>query len=81
MALPNDLITPREAAGVLAAHLSSVHRWIQTGKLPAYRRASRWLVSRADVERMLVPTESAAARYTTRAHDQAMQELARAGLA
>lgn len=54
--VPNDLIGTREAARILRAHLSLIHRMIADGRLPAYRRqgGERYLVSRGAVEALLV---------------------------
>lgn len=50
MSTPNDLITPREAARLLRAHISLIYRCVQDGRLRAWRVAgSRYAVSKADV--------------------------------
>ena len=55
MSLPTDLISPKQAARVLRAHVASVYRWIATGRLRSFKRAgTRHLVSRGDVESLLV---------------------------
>lgn len=45
---PDDLIRLTEAVRLLQCHYATVHRWIQTGKLPGWRRVGTWFVSRAD---------------------------------
>jgi len=46
----NNLLTLREAAGVLRLSLKTVQRLVRSGRLPASKLASRWRVSEADVE-------------------------------
>lgn len=59
MSIPDDLITPKEAARLLRCHLASVYRWIGEGKLAAWKRLGhRILVSHAAVERLLQPVEA-----------------------
>ncbi len=57
--IPDDLIDTREAAKVAGCvHLSTLHRWIKSGKLRAWKRAgSRFRVSRQDVLDLLAPVE------------------------
>lgn len=84
MSIPTDLLTPREAARLVKAHLSTVHRWIHTGKLRAYRRGPhRYLVSQADLEALLRPVTdilppSPAAQ--NRAHEAAIAQLRAMGV-
>lgn len=59
---PTDLICLREAASLLPGirpgkrmHLATLFRWCQEGKLPSWRIASRWFVSKADVLAMAKP--------------------------
>ena len=61
--LPDDLMTPREAAKLLRCHLSCIHRWIQKGKLPAWRvNGERYLVSRAALLALVTPVTFAQPR-------------------
>lgn len=83
--IPDDLITPREAARLVRAHLSTVHRWIQHGQLPGYRRGRhRYLVSRADVEGLLNRVQPVGVVATTaqeeREYQETMERLRRKGL-
>lgn len=56
--LPNDLISPKQAAKIVGCHAVTVYRWIHYGILPAYRRGrSRFLVSRADLDHIVVKFE------------------------
>lgn len=51
MDIPDDLITPKQAAKLLSVHAVTVYRWIHYGVLPAYRRGrSRFLVSKKDLD-------------------------------
>jgi len=54
--IPGDLITPNRAARIVKVHISTIHRWIQTSKVCAWRRGlERYLVSEADVRKMVAP--------------------------
>lgn len=46
-AIPTDLATPKVIASLLQCHVTSVYRAIHAGRLPAYRRGGRYLVSRS----------------------------------
>ena len=49
MALPNDLITPKQAAKLVGVGVSSIYRWIQDGTLRAWQVAgSHYRVSKAE---------------------------------
>lgn len=85
--VPDDLITPKAAAKLVNVHISSVYRWVLSGKLKGYRRAgSRYLVSRADVLGMIQPVEvEAPDRPRTRREEEeaarrAVEELRRQGI-
>ncbi len=74
----------------MKAHIASVYRWILSGKLRAWRRSGgRYLMSRADVERLLVPVEArerieipeAAPGIDQKRYERALEELKRKGLA
>ena len=77
--VPDDLISPREASQVLGVHLASIYRFIEDGRLPAWRRAgTRWRVSKAAVLGLLVPPANVPeGRQPT--HAEAMAELRRRG--
>jgi excisionase family DNA binding protein len=85
MSLPDDLISPKTAAKILRSHISTVYRLIHSGKLRSFRRAgTRHLVSRADVEALLVE-ETPAPRLETsadvaRRRKEAIDRLRQAGL-
>jgi excisionase family DNA binding protein len=54
--LPDDLLTPRQAAKIMKTHTSTIIRWVLSGKLRGYRQAgTRYLISRRDLQAMLVP--------------------------
>lgn len=63
---PRDLISTREAAGLVPSprgsrtHLSTVLRWVLTGKVRGWRRGKWWFVSKAEVLALLVPVDPAA---------------------
>ena len=57
---PDDLISPRTACKMLAIdgkalNLSTLHRWVYSGRLAGYRREGRLCVSRADVAALVRP--------------------------
>jgi excisionase family DNA binding protein len=55
--MPNDLITPTQAAKLVKTHVSTIFRWIHRGRLPAFRRAgSRFLIRLSDLRGVLEPT-------------------------
>lgn len=55
--IPGDLIDTKAAARLIHnAHIATIRRWIQTGKLKAYRLAGRrFLVSKAEVLQLIQP--------------------------
>lgn len=56
MSLPEDLITPREAARLLHLHVSAVYRMVMRGRIRAWKRGtSRYLLSRQEVMALLAP--------------------------
>jgi excisionase family DNA binding protein len=46
--IPNDLVTPNEAAAALKVSAGSIRRWVHVGKLPGFRIGGRLRVSLAD---------------------------------
>ena len=64
---PTDLITPNAAAVIAKMTASTIRKWIADGRLAAWRVESRWFVSQADVEAMVVPFVPATGRPKTRA--------------
>ena len=52
---PADLIGANEAAKLVKVSGDTFRRWIETGKIAAWKIGTRWRVSRADVEALLVP--------------------------
>jgi len=51
-------VTPKQIATRMQVHLATVHRWIATGKLKAFKRnGSRYLILESDVEQMLNPVQ------------------------
>ncbi len=88
--LDNDaLVTPAKAARLLQVHPATLYRWILTGKLPAWKRGSRMLVKRADLDGLLERVVPLAERprlvqstRERRANDRkTMDILKRAGIA
>jgi len=55
--IPDDLITMSAAAKLAGAHLATVHRWRLTGRLRAWKRVGRYLVSRAELLGLFRPVE------------------------
>jgi excisionase family DNA binding protein len=55
MSIPNDLISPNEAAELLGTHPASVRRWLIAGTLPGFQVGTRWRVSKADVLAFIKP--------------------------
>jgi excisionase family DNA binding protein len=53
--LPDDLLTPREAAKLARVSQATLYRWLQAGKMSSYDRLGRLFVSRADVEAVYRP--------------------------
>ena len=55
----DQLITASQAARLLAAHISTVRRWITKGKLPAYRVGERGVRLRyGDVVQLITPVRN-----------------------
>lgn len=79
--LPEDLITPKQASRLLGVHVSTIHRWVDTGRLKGYRRATcRKLVRQSDVEALIVPikvVEVERPRTKAEEEDAASQAMAR----
>lgn len=84
MSIPDDLVSPKAAASLLAVSVSSIYRWVDLGKLRAYRVAGvRYRVSRADVLGLVEEVEVSEA-VTTPAEDvdratAAIERMRRAG--
>jgi excisionase family DNA binding protein len=56
--LPDDWLTPRQAAQLLGVHPATVYRFLREGRLPYWLRAgTRKLVRRHDVLSLLVRVE------------------------
>ncbi len=56
--IPQDLVTPKQAARMLNRHTSAVYRWVQSGRLRAFQCAGqRLLISMADLAKVLQPVE------------------------
>lgn len=68
--LPDDLITPKEAAKLIAVSTNTIYRWVEEGKLRAWRIAgSRYRLSARDV-RGLVEEVEPAERVRTPSEDE-----------
>jgi excisionase family DNA binding protein len=82
--LPDDLIPPRVAAGILPrtsegnkVSLRSIYRWIRDGKLPSWRIGRRYFVSKSDVLGLVrpVPVKPVPAVARHEGHAEAMRQL------
>jgi excisionase family DNA binding protein len=80
-------LTPKHCARRLRTHVSTIHRWIRTGRLKALKTpGGRYLVAPADFEAALVPAAPAqpwhaqASRTQGAAHAAALEQLRRAGI-
>jgi excisionase family DNA binding protein len=47
------LLTPGEVAGCLRVSIQTVRRWINAGKLPAYKVGRAWRIKEADLQSWL----------------------------
>jgi excisionase family DNA binding protein len=69
--LPDDLITPKQAAALIHVSVNSVYRWVEIGTLRAWRVAgSRYRLSARDV-RALVEEVTPAEPIRTHSEDEA----------
>ena len=69
--IPNDLITPTEAAEQLGTSAATIRRWCMRGTLPAFKVGGRLRISRADVMAMVRRVETDGPRIETRAEREA----------
>jgi excisionase family DNA binding protein len=77
--VPEDLVSPREAAKILKLHLASVYRMIADGRLPAWRRGGmRFFVSRAAVLGVFLPPGNIPSQGPA-SHQEAVEKLRRLG--
>lgn len=54
--IPDDLVTPKQAARLLRTHPSTVYRLISTGRLPAIQiGTARYHIREADLRGLLTP--------------------------
>ncbi len=76
--------TPKQVAMKLQVHLATVHRWIASGKLKAYKRCgSRYLIAEEDMMAALEPVQGEPVRLDPtmeREHRAAVEELRRKGI-
>jgi excisionase family DNA binding protein len=60
--LPRELLTPTEAADLLRVRPRTIRKWIDCGRLPAFRtdpgRGGRLRVRRSDLLRVLQPVSA-----------------------
>ena len=57
--VPADLLSPKAAARLLDIHISTLYRWVLTGRLKSYWRGGcRRLISRADLLALIRPAEA-----------------------
>lgn len=83
----DDYVSLSQAAKLLPSpragkrtHISTLWRWVLSGKLPAVKRGRYYFVRVCDLEQMSRPVE--VRRFaTSRGHERAMAELRAAGLA
>jgi hypothetical protein len=57
-AQPEDLVPIGDAAHAAGVATSTVYRWREAGLLTLYKRRSRTLIRRSDLEQLLRPTEA-----------------------
>ena len=53
--IPSDLISTREARELVGVTSDMLYQWIHSGKLPAWKRAGRYFVSRAELTALYQP--------------------------
>lgn len=77
--VPDDLITPREAAALLHVHLATVYRLCADGRLACWTRAgTRKFVSRAAVLGLYQPPANVPAGRVP-SHQEAVERLQKQG--
>jgi len=69
--IPDDLITPIEAAKLLGTSSHSIRRWVNRGTLPAFKVGGRLRISKADALAMIRRVETDRPRLRTRAEVEA----------
>jgi len=52
MTTNNKDYTPEEFAKKIGRHYNTVYRWIQDGKVPAYKLGGRWFIPHDALEQM-----------------------------
>ncbi len=73
-----DLLTIAEAARWLRVSTVTLHRWLKTGRLPAYRIGPRAVrIRREDLMRMVTPTTPEEARAAAEPQSPAVQATVR----
>lgn len=73
--IPADLVTPKKAAELIAVSANTIYRWIEEGKVRAYRVAgSRYRLSRAEVLALVEEVEPAAPLRTPAEDEEAAAE-------
>lgn len=79
MAIPDDLITAKAAAKLIAVSVSTIHRWKEDGTLRRFRLAGRrYRFSKADVLALVVEMDSPEPiRTTLQDEDAAAAAMAR----
>ena len=50
-----ELFTINQSAALLGVTTRTIHRWIEEGKLPAFKLGGRWRISQEDARNMLKP--------------------------
>jgi len=77
--IPDDLITPLQAAQLLGVHLATIYRYILDGRLPAWRLAgTRFKLSRVQVLGLLQPAGNSPPDRTP-SHAEATERLKKLG--
>lgn len=62
----SELCTVPQAAATLGVHPSTIWRWIDAGRLPAYRVGPKSIrIKRSDVERLICPVKPAEPEATS----------------
>jgi|SRR5580704_12955934 excisionase family DNA binding protein len=64
-----DLLTPEEAAQLLAIPRKTILRWAATGYIPAHKLGRRWRLIRSEVDRWLTDDASRGAATVMRRSD------------
>lgn len=73
--IPQDLLTPNEAAKVIGTSSATIRRWIRSGALPGFKLGGHLRVSKADVLGMLKRVQTDRPQLPTKAEADAKAAL------